>query len=48
MSEAMSVLESLAGELLCCNSGLNFGVMKALHKEGYNDMKLPLQYLSIP
>lgn len=43
VSEAMSTLEMLAAELLCCNSeGLNFGLMKALYKEEYNDMKLPL------
>lgn len=43
MSEAMPALESLAAELLCCNSEeLNFGLTKDLYKEGYNDMKLTL------
>lgn len=43
VSEAMSALESLAAELLCCNSEeLNFGLTKDLYREGYNDMKLTL------
>lgn len=43
VSEAMPALESLAAELLCCNSEeLNFGLTKDLYKEGYNDMILTL------